>query len=76
MKRRTSRAPASEAGSINYELSTIDQLLFGIVQGATFEDLRKGSAQAIVDLDFDGYAIGGVSVGEPEEEMMQSGRMG
>jgi len=48
------------------------QLLFGIVQGATFEDLRKQSAQAIVDLDFDGYAIGGVSVGEPEEEMMRA----
>src|SRR6266571_7315768 len=42
------------------------QLVFGIVQGATFDDLRKQSAQAIVDLDFDGYAIGGVSVGEPE----------
>jgi queuine tRNA-ribosyltransferase len=48
------------------------QLLFGIVQGATFEDLRKESAQAIVDLDFDGYAIGGVSVGEPEEEMIRA----
>jgi queuine tRNA-ribosyltransferase len=48
------------------------QLIFGIVQGATFEDLRKESAQAIVDLDFDGYAIGGVSVGEPEEEMMRA----
>jgi queuine tRNA-ribosyltransferase len=48
------------------------QLLFGIVQGATFEDLRKQSAQAIVDLDFDGYAVGGVSVGEPEEEMMRA----
>src|SRR5262245_51132960 len=48
------------------------QLLFGIVQGATFEDLRKESAQAIVDFDFDGYAIGGVSVGEPEEEMMRA----
>lgn len=47
-------------------------LLFGIVQGATFEDLRKQSAQAIVELDFDGYAIGGVSVGEPEEEMMRA----
>jgi queuine tRNA-ribosyltransferase len=47
-------------------------LLFGIVQGATFECLRKESAQAIVDIDFDGYAIGGVSVGEPEEEMMQA----
>jgi queuine tRNA-ribosyltransferase len=48
------------------------QLLFGIVQGATFEDLRKASAQAIVEVDFDGYAIGGVSVGEPEEEMMRA----
>src|SRR6266446_10132331 len=47
-------------------------MLFGIVQGATFEDLRKASAQAIVDIDFDGYAIGGVSVGEPEEEMMRA----
>jgi queuine tRNA-ribosyltransferase len=49
-----------------------DSMLFGIVQGATFEDLRKQSAQAIVDLDFDGYAIGGVSVGEPQEEMMRA----
>jgi queuine tRNA-ribosyltransferase len=48
------------------------QLLFGIIQGATFEDLRKQSAQAIVGLDFDGYAIGGVSVGEPEDEMMRA----
>jgi queuine tRNA-ribosyltransferase len=52
--------------------SFTDSMLFGIVQGATFEDLRKESAQAIVDLDFDGYAIGGVSVGEPEEEMMRA----
>src|SRR5881392_3289264 len=47
-------------------------LLFGIVQGSTFEELRKSAAQAIVELDFDGYAIGGVSVGEPEEEMMRA----
>src|SRR3984893_6369959 len=52
--------------------SRIQQLVFGIVQGATFDDLRKQSAQTIVDLDFDGYAIGGVSVGEPEEEMMRA----
>jgi queuine tRNA-ribosyltransferase len=58
--------------SINYPSSPINSFLFGIVQGATFEDLRKESAQAIVDLDFDGYAIGGVSVGEPEEEMMRA----
>ena len=50
----------------------IKRQLFGIVQGATFDDLRKESAQAIVELDFDGYAIGGVSVGEPEEEMMRA----
>jgi queuine tRNA-ribosyltransferase len=47
-------------------------MLFGIVQGATFEDLRRESAEAIVHLDFDGYAIGGVSVGEPEEEMVRA----
>src|SRR5712692_10553212 len=52
--------------------SQTQQLIFGIVQGATFDDLRKESAQAIVDLDFDGYAIGGVSVSEPEEEMMRA----
>ena len=50
----------------------VDSMLFGIVQGATFDDLRKQSAQTIVELDFDGYAIGGVSVGEPEEEMMRA----
>jgi queuine tRNA-ribosyltransferase len=46
------------------------QLVFGIVQGATFPDLRRESAEATVAIGFDGYAIGGVSVGEPEEEMM------
>jgi len=49
-----------------------DSMLFGIIQGGTFEDLRKESAQTIVDIDFDGYAIGGVSVGEPQEEMMRA----
>src|SRR5438477_11859296 len=43
-----------------------DQLIFGIVQGATFPELRKQSAQTSVEIGFDGYAIGGVSVGEPE----------
>ena len=49
-----------------------DSMLFGIVQGGTFNDLRRASAQAIVELGFEGYAIGGVSVGEPEEEMMRA----
>lgn len=46
------------------------QLVFGIVQGTTFPDLRRASAEASVQIGFDGYAIGGVSVGEPEPEMM------
>ncbi len=45
-------------------------LQFGIVQGATFADLRRESAEALVQMSFDGYAVGGVSVGEPEREMM------
>ncbi len=48
------------------------QMIFGIVQGGTFEDLRRSSAQALAPIDFDGYAIGGVSVGEPEAEMMRA----
>ena len=42
--------------------------LFGICQGGMFEDLRVRSSQALVDIGFDGYAIGGLSVGEPEHE--------
>jgi len=48
-----------------------DQALFGIVQGSTFADLRRQSAQEIVALDFPGYAIGGLSVGEPKELMAE-----
>ncbi|MDQ6808893.1 MAG: tRNA guanosine(34) transglycosylase Tgt [Verrucomicrobiota bacterium] len=48
------------------------QIVFGIVQGATFADLRRASAEATVEIGFDGYAIGGVSVGEPEDEMMRA----
>ena len=43
--------------------------LFGIVQGGMFESLREASIDALVALDLPGYAIGGVSVGEPKEEM-------
>ncbi len=65
-------SPAKPGNAADTVATTARQLLFGIVQGATFDDLRRQSAQAIVDLDFDGYAIGGVSVGEPEEEMMRA----
>jgi queuine tRNA-ribosyltransferase len=45
--------------------------LFGIVQGGMFEGLRQESLDALVELDLPGYAIGGVSVGEPKEEMQR-----
>jgi queuine tRNA-ribosyltransferase len=45
--------------------------LFGIVQGGMFERLRDESAAGLIDIGFDGYAIGGLSVGEPKEEMMR-----
>jgi queuine tRNA-ribosyltransferase len=44
---------------------------FGIVQGSTFRDLRERAVASLVELDFDGYAIGGVSVGEPRMERRQ-----
>ncbi len=54
------------------EREAAHQGLFGIVQGSTYEDLRKESAQRTVDIGFPGYAIGGVSVGESKEEMLQA----
>jgi queuine tRNA-ribosyltransferase len=47
------------------------QLQFGIVQGGTFPELRAKSSELIVSIGFDGYAIGGLSVGEPNETMYQ-----
>lgn len=49
---------------------TAGQMLFGIVQGGDYADLRRRCAEALVAMDFPGYAIGGVSVGEPEPEML------
>jgi len=43
------------------------QALFGIIQGGEFEDLRKYCASELIKMDFDGYAIGGTSIGEPKE---------
>ena len=48
-----------------------DQFLFGIIQGSVFKDLREQSAKEIVSSDFDGYAIGGLAVGEPTEDMYE-----
>ena len=48
-----------------------NQLVFGIVQGGVYAALREECATALVEMDFDGYAIGGVSVGEPEELILR-----
>jgi queuine tRNA-ribosyltransferase len=45
--------------------------LFGIVQGGMHKELRIHSAESLIEMDFNGYAIGGLSVGEPKEEMME-----
>jgi queuine tRNA-ribosyltransferase len=64
--------PAWSEDAAHRAAATAHQMVFGIVQGGTFEDLRRSSAQALAAMEFDGYAIGGVSVGEPEPEMMQA----
>ena len=50
--------------------NTEKQGLFGIIQGGFYKDLRKQSAEDLIKLDFPGYAIGGISVGEPKEEFL------
>ncbi len=47
------------------------QQLFGIVQGSMYKDLREQSAKSLVEIGFEGYAIGGLSVGEPEDTMFE-----
>jgi queuine tRNA-ribosyltransferase len=72
-RREGYRIPNTECSQWDsFENSVLSSLLFGIVQGATFPELRRQSAQALVEIGFEGYAIGGVSVGEPEEEMMRA----
>jgi queuine tRNA-ribosyltransferase len=53
------------------ELGDRTQSLFGIVQGGMYRDLRRESVERLVEMDFDGYAIGGLSVGEPRELTME-----
>ena len=62
---------SKEAAQIEHG-SESKPLTLAIVQGSKFRDLRKKCAQALAGLDFDGYAIGGVSVGEPKEFMYQA----
>ncbi|APW61582.1 tRNA guanosine(34) transglycosylase Tgt [Paludisphaera borealis] len=60
------------AGRCKAAHARADQALFGIVQGGAHEDLRARCAEALVALDFDGYAVGGVSVGESREEVRRA----
>ncbi len=53
----------------DYHTNTENQALFGIVQGGTFGDLREQSANELINIGFPGYAIGGLSVGEPKKDM-------
>ena len=55
--------------SINAQTKNSEQLLFGIVQGGMFKDLRSKSVEFLTSLDFPGYAIGGLSVGESKEQL-------
>ncbi len=50
--------------------TTNTQALFGIIQGGFYKDLREKSAKDLIDLDLPGYAIGGISVGEPKEKFL------
>ncbi len=67
---RTSRWAKRSKLKIKNEKLKMNEL-FGIVQGSTYKDLRKRSAEEIAALDFPGYAIGGLSVGEPQAEMFE-----
>jgi queuine tRNA-ribosyltransferase len=52
--------------------TTTDMALFGIVQGGTFSDLRIKSAEGLIDLGFDGYAVGGLALGEPRHDTFEA----
>ena len=69
MKDSVERTSRWAERSLNAHKRSHDQGLFGIIQGGEYEDLRKQSARDIISLDFPGYAIGGLSVGEPKHIM-------
>ena len=72
VERTTQWAKRSREYFLNNCNKNKKQFLFGIIQGATYKDLRERSAQEILSVGFDGYAVGGVSVGEPVEEMFKT----
>jgi queuine tRNA-ribosyltransferase len=62
---RRARTAFAAQTSAREAAGTLAQALFGIVQGGTYPDLRRASAEQLIGLDFDGYAVGGLAVGEP-----------
>jgi len=66
MERTTRWALRSKNAQTNFDT----QGMFGIIQGGFFKDLREKSAKDLIEMDFPGYAIGGISVGEPKEEFL------
>jgi queuine tRNA-ribosyltransferase len=65
--RHSERSSESQYLGLPQNLAGRTQSLFGIVQGGMYPDLRRESAERMVEMDFDGYAIGGLAVGEPPE---------
>ena len=61
----------AKRSQVEFERLENPNALFGIVQGGMFEHLRQESLEALVEMDFPGYAVGGVSVGEPKDEMLR-----
>ena len=72
VKRTTEWAKRSKDAFSKTKMREAGQFNFGIIQGATYKDLREQSAREILDIGFDGYAIGGVSVGETVGEMFET----
>ncbi len=68
---KRSKEVFQKPGTVPYGDSPHRSLLFGIVQGATYPDLRREAAQRLLPLGFDGYCLGGFSVGEPKELMAE-----
>ncbi len=64
-------AERSKMANGKEQMANGEKLLFGIVQGSTYLDLRKEAVNRLLEIDFPGYAIGGLSVGEPEELMLE-----
>ncbi|MCJ7508676.1 MAG: tRNA guanosine(34) transglycosylase Tgt [candidate division Zixibacteria bacterium] len=64
-------AKRSKDKLVSFEKDKVIPALFGIIQGSTYSDLRSESAKKTVELEFDGYAIGGLSVGEPKSSMWE-----